>query len=555
MNEKEVQELYKNDAELQLIDDEPVSYDEAAIKEDWVKAMKAELDSIVRNNTWTLTQLPPGNKAIGLKWVFKLKKDAKGNVTKHKARLIAKGYVQQKGVDFEDAFAPVARLETIRLLLAIAAKGNWLVHHLDVKSAFLNGELKEEVYVTQPVGFEVKGKERMVYHLQKALYGLRQVPRAWNARLDKSLKELGFSRCTHEQAVYKVHNPSFILIVGVYVDDLIVTGSSEERIHEFKKKMKSVFDMSDMGKLSYYLGIEVEQTRMGISMKQEAYAEKILKMAGMSKCNATTFPMTPKLQLTKDEDGEDADPTLYRKIIGSLRYLIHTRPDLSYSVGAVSRFMQSPKQSHFAAVKQILRYVRGTVGYGLKYNGGGDDKLFGYSDSSYGTDVEDRRGTTGMAFYYSNNLITWSSQKQKTVALSSCEAEFMASTSAACQALWLRNLISDLMGEEAQVVKLFLDNEAAIALTKNPVFHGRSKHIDTKHHFIPECVERGQVCVEHVSGNLQKADILTKPLPRVKFAEMRSLVGMDDLHKDVNTTGESVGPVLTEFTGGKRCKE
>ncbi|KAJ0828650.1 putative RNA-directed DNA polymerase [Helianthus annuus] len=546
MNEEEVHELYEKEAELFLIDDEPVSYEEAATKKEWIDAMKTELDSINRNKTWTLTRLPRGHRAVGLKWVFKIKRDADGAVTKHKARVVAKGYVQRKGVDFEEAFAPVARLETIRLLLAIAANENWLVHHLDVKSAFLNGNLKEEVYVTQPSGFEVKGKEDMVYRLHKALYGLRQAPRAWNAKLDEVLKDLGFNRCVHEQAVYKVHDPNFILIVGVYVDDLIVTGSNEVKILEFKKRMKTIFDMTDMGKLSYYLGIEVEQTKMGILLKQESYAKKILEVAGMATCNPTKFPMTPKKKVTKDEDGEDVDPTLYRKIIGSLRYLIHTRPDLSYSVGAMSRFMQSPKQSHFAAVKQILRYVRGTVGYGLKYSGGGDGKLTGYSDSSFSTD--DGRGTTGMAFYYSNNLITWCSQKQKTVALSSCEAEFMAATSAACQALWLRNMISELIGREAQKVKLLVDNESAIALMKNPVFHGRSKHIDTKHHFIRECVERGQIFVEHVSGNLQKADILTKPLNRVKFAEMRSLAGIVDL-QEVNTKGESVRLVLTKTLG------
>ncbi|KAK1423646.1 hypothetical protein QVD17_18952 [Tagetes erecta] len=524
--------------ELLLVDDQPITYEEAICDNEWKKAMRAELESIERNTTWTLTQLPPGHKAIGLKWVFKLKKDASDKVTTHKARLVARGFVQQKGIDFEEAFAPVARLETIRLLLAMAAKGKWLVHHLDVKSAFLNGELKEEVYVKQPDGFVKEGKEEMVCRLNKALYGLRQAPRAWNIRLDKALKELGFSRCTHEQAVYKVHNSNSILIVGVYVDDLIVTGSSERMIQEFKRKMESVFDMKDLGMLSYYLGIEVDQTENGIVIKQEGYAKKILKMAGMSNCNASLWPMEHKLQLTKDEDGRSVNPTEYRRIIGSLRYLIHTRPDLSYSVGVVSRFMQNPKESHYAAVKQILRYIKGTTGFGLKYHKEGDGRLVGYSDSSYGTDTEDRRGTTGVAFYYSNNLITWASQKQQTVALSSCEAEFMAANAAACQALWLRQLISELTGKQAQKVQLLVDNESAIALMKNPVFHQRSKHIDTKYHFIRECVERDKVLVEHVSGKLQKADILTKALPRVKFVEMRALIGVEELKTQVNIKGE-----------------
>ncbi|KAJ0906671.1 putative RNA-directed DNA polymerase [Helianthus annuus] len=271
MTNEEVRHLY--DQELLLINDEPTTYDEAAKDSQWIEAMKVELAAINKNKTWTLVQLPPNHKAIGLKWVFKLKRDADGKVVKHKARLVAKGYVQQKGVDFEDAFAPVARMETIRLILAIAATNGWLVHHLDVKSAFLYGDLKEEVYVSQPTGYEVKGKENLVYRLNKALYGLRQAPRAWYARLDKALKYFGFVKCKHEQAVYVIKKGNSLLIVGVYVDDIIVTGSKEKDITSFKRKMKSVFDMSDLGKLSFYLGIEVEQNETGVFLKQSAYAK------------------------------------------------------------------------------------------------------------------------------------------------------------------------------------------------------------------------------------------------------------------------------------------
>nr|GEV79998.1 zinc finger, CCHC-type [Tanacetum cinerariifolium] len=336
MTEEEVQDKYQQ-AGLLLLNEEPTSFHEATKDIQWMEAMHAEIDSIEKNRTWTLTRLPPNQKVIALKWVYKLKRDASGMVTKHKARLMAKGCVQQKGVDFEDAFAPVAQMESIRLILALVAKENLIVHHLDVKSAFLNGELKEEVYVTQPAGFEVKGKEEMVYKLNKALYG-----------------------CAHEQAVYKLQSNSTTLIIGVYIDDIIMMGSSEKQIQDFKK--------------------------------------------------------------------------------------------------------------------------------------------------------------------------------QQTVALSSCKAEFMAVTAAACQALWLRNMVSFLTGEGAQRVQLLVDNQSAIALMKNTVFHGQSKHIDTKYHFIRECVERDQIYVEHVSGDLQKADILTKALPRVKFTKMRRLIGT----KDVNIKGENV---------------
>ncbi|KAJ9561720.1 hypothetical protein OSB04_006880 [Centaurea solstitialis] len=286
--------------------------------------------------------------------------------------------------------------------------------------------------------------------------------------------------------------------------------------------MQGVFDMSDLGRLSYYLGIEVKQSGKAITIDQSGYAKKILQEAGMADCNPSKCPMEPRLNLSEDEGGVPVNTTEYR-------YLVHTRPDLGYSVGVVSRYMEAPKESHLKAVKQILRYIKGTICYGLVYHKGGDGRLLGYRDSSHGADPDDCKGTSGMAFYFSGNLITWSSQKQRIVALSSCEAEFMAATSAACQALWLRNLLVDLTGWEAQCVKLCVDNKSAISLMKNAVFHGRSKHINTKFHFIRECVEEGSIYVEHVSGEEQKADILTKALPRVKFLEMRDLMGIKGL--------------------------
>lgn len=263
------------------------------------------------------------------------------------------------------------------------------------------------------------------------------------------------------------------------------------------------------------------------------YAKKLLTAAGMADCNEAKYPMEPKLSLTKNEDEATVDATKFRSLIGSLRYLIHTRPDLSYSVGVVSRYMESPRESHLKAVKHILRYVKGTIKHGLVYRQGGDGNLVGYSDSSHGMDRDDGKGTTGMAFYLSGNLVTWSSQKQRTVALSSCESEFMAATSAACQALWLRNLLKELTSWEVRKVKLYVDNKSAIELMKNPVFHGRSKHIETRYHFIRECVENGLICVEHISGEEQRADTLTKALPRVKFAEMKSLLGVEKLEDPI----------------------
>ncbi|KAI3435142.1 RRM domain-containing protein [Psidium guajava] len=528
---QETRKMELQDDEVFLLElEEPSSYEEAAGEPRWEEAMKKEIESIEKNATWTLTELPAGQKPIGLKWVYKLKRNSDGEVVKHKARLVAKGFVQRPGIDFDEVFTPVAKLDTVRLILAIAANRCWEVHHLDVKSAFLHGELEEEVYVKQPEGFVVEGKEHCVYKLSKALYGLRQAPRAWNTRLDKSLKRLGFTKCAQDQAVYTRGEGRASLIVGVYVDDLIVTGEDPEEIVLFKQQMMKEFEMSDLGLLTFYLGIEVAQGGNRITLKQSAYAKKVLDQFGMAECNPTKFPMEQKAQLHKDPEGEPVDITEYRRIIGCLRYLLHTRPDLSYAVGVASRFMERPTVMHHKAAKQIMRYLKGTIHCGLVYvKGRQEEQITGYSDSNLAGDHDDRKSTGGMAFYVNENLVTWASQKQKTMALSSCEAEFMAATAAACQALWLRSLLEELTGERPKPVKLFVDNKSAIALMKNPVFHGRSKYIDTRFHFIRECVESREIIVEFVCTEEQKADALTKALSGVKTATMRHLLGVRDL--------------------------
>lgn len=478
-----------------------------------------------------MTSLPTGYRPIGLKWVYKVKKDAKGTVIRHKTRLVAKGYIQRHGVDYDEIFAPVARLETVRLILALAAQRGWSVHHLDVKTAFLHGELKEDVFVTQPEGFVKKGKEHLVYKLTKALYGLKQAPRAWNTKMDGALKECGFQRCKLEPAVYTKRMKQGSLLVGIYVDDLIVTGNNTEDIHHFKRQMEGKFEMSDLGLLFYYLGLEVLQGQDVIKLKVSSYARKILQQAGMWDCNPAKFPMEPGLKLVKDDASNCVNATEYRRTIGCLRYLTHTRPDLAYSVGYASRYMQAPRSTHLQAVKQILRYVKGTVDLGIQYRRKGNDLLLEFSDSSFSVDLDDGKGTTGLIFYFNNGHIAWNSQKQQTVALSSCEAEFMTATSAACQAIWLRGLLAEITGRQEEQVVIYVENKSAIALMKNPVFHGRSKHINTRYHYIRECVEKEQIKVEHVSADQQRADILTKALPRLKFAEMRELLGVKEISK------------------------
>ncbi|KAK3147062.1 hypothetical protein QOZ80_3BG0277590 [Eleusine coracana subsp. coracana] len=478
-------------------DDEPATAEEAKRVKEWRDTMIEEMASIEHNQTWSLVTLPAGQRAIGLKWVFKIKKDEHGNVTKHKVRLVAKGYVQRQGIDYEEVFAPVARMESVRVLLAVAAHRSWSVHHMDVKSAFLNGDLVEEVYVQQPPGFIAAGHERA-------------------------------SECEH--GLYTRGDDDKRLVVGIYVDDLIITRGSTKVISAFKGEMKTLFRMSDLGVLSYYLGIEVRQGRHGIELRQTAYAKKILEKAGMGTCNPCATPMEVRLKLSKQSSSPAVDATEYRSLIGSLRYLMNTRPDMAFAVGYLSRFMEDPRQEHMAAIKHLLRYVAGTIDYGLSYSGGDIElQLVGYSDSDMAGDVDDRKSTSGIIYFLGGSPVAWQSQKQRVVALSSCEAEYIAGAAAACQGVWLRRLLENMVGAGVLPPQLKMDNQSAIALSKNPVLHDRSKHIDTKFHFLRESVDSGAIRLVFVSTQGQLADIMTKALGRAKFQELRELIGVTRL--------------------------
>jgi hypothetical protein len=343
---------------------------------------------------------------------------------------------------------------------------------MDAKFAFLNGELGEEVYVSQPPGFFKKGQEQMVYKLHKALYDLRKAPRAWNSKLDIVLHKLGFSKCKIEYGLYTRVKNKLRLVVGVYVDDLIIMGEFDQELNLFKGEMKKVFRMSDLGALSYYLGIKVKQGGHGIGLSQCAYATKLLEKAGMGSCNPCATPMEAKLKLSKVSDSTPVDATMYRSLIGSLRYLLHTRPELTYSGCYLSRFMEGPKQEHLDAVKWVLHYVAETVDYGLLYPRGksGSFRILGYSDSDMAGDIDDIRSTSGVMFFLGDGVAPWSLQKQRVVALSSCETEYNVGTTTACQVVWPARLLEEIMGTQAATPRIMMDNMSAIALSKNQFF-------------------------------------------------------------------------------------
>jgi hypothetical protein len=395
------------------------------------------------------------------------------------------------------------------------------------ETAFLNGNLQEEVYVQQPPGFIHSGQEHKVLRLHKALYGLHQAPRVWNLKLDEELGMLGFVKCTVDHAIYCRGGKGERLIVGVYVDDLLITRTSTKSIGRFKQEMADVFKMSDLGLLTYYLVIQVQQSTKGIILSHESYAKKNLEKGGLLGCNSCQVPMQPKLKLKKESELPRVDATEYRSLVGSLRYLVNTRPDLAYSVGYVSRFIEDPHEDRLAAVKQILRFVAGSSDIGVFYPKSGDRaELKGYSDSDLARDLDSRKSTTWVLFFFGKSPVSWQSTKQRVVALSSCEVEYIAAATAACQGVWLARLLSELKDAEIQVPVLRVDNKSTISLVKNPVHHDRSKHIDVRYHLIQEYEQTGQIVVEFIRTEEQLRDILTKPLGKIKFKELCNKIGL-----------------------------
>ena len=439
---------------------------------------------------------------------------------------MAKGYSQQPGIDYGETFAPVARLDTIRAIIAFAASKGWKLYQLDVKSAFLNGELKEEVYVDQPQGFILKGKEEKVYKLKKALYGLKQSPRAWYSEIDNYFNRTKFEKSKSEPTLYVKQQGNDVLIVTLYVDDLIFTGSNEKMIEEFKDDMAQKYEMSDMGLLRHFLGMEIYQEEETIFICQKIYAEKILKKFNMLGCNPVSTPLIMGEKLKKEDGGKAADVTYYRSLIGNLLYLTATRPDLMYAASLLSRFMQSPSHFHLGAAKRVLRYVQGTTDLGLSFQKNHALNLVGYCDSDLGGSLDDMKSTSGYCFSFGSAIFSWLSKKQQSVAQSSAEAEYISASVATSQAIWLRKILADLGHHQIEGTVLYCDNKSAIAMAKNPVHHNRTRHIALKHHFIRQAIEDKEIQLEFCRSEEQLSDIFTKALPRERFQQLRAKLGI-----------------------------
>ncbi|RVW26625.1 Retrovirus-related Pol polyprotein from transposon RE1 [Vitis vinifera] len=455
----------------------------------WRQAMVDEMAALHSNGTWDLVVLPSGKSTVGCRWVYAVKVGPDGQVDRLKARLVAKGYTQVYGSDYGDTFSPVAKIAS-------------------------------EVYMEQPPGFVAQGESGLVCRLRRSLYGLKQSPQAWFGRFSSVVQEFGMLRSTADHSVFYHHNSlGQCIYLVVYVDNIVITGSDQDGIQKLKQHLFTHFQTKDLGKLKYFLGIEIAQSSSGVILSQRKYALDILEETGMLDCKPVDTPMDPNVKLVPGQGEPLGDPGRYRRLVGKLNYLTITRPDISFPVSVVSQFLQSPCDSHWDAVIRILRYIKSTPGQGVLYENRGHTQVVGYTDADWAGSPTDRRSTSGYCVFIGGNLISWKSKKQDVVARSSAEAEYRAMALATCELIWLRHLLQELRFGKDEQMKLICDNQAALHIASNPVFHERTKHIEVDCHFIREKIASECVATSFVNSNDQLADIFTKSLrgPRIKY--------------------------------------
>jgi hypothetical protein len=518
--------------------EEPHSYAEAMRGPDadkWRQGTSEELEALRKNGTYEECVAPGGEPVVKSKLVFKIKRDKDGKPVRYKVRAVACGYTQREGVDYFETFAPVARMDSIRTVLALSAAQDWELDGMDVDTAFLQSEVKELIYVRPPKGFEKfdPGGRPLVWRLRKSIYGLKQSSRNWHKTIDTWMIEYGFTASSKDPCVYVLRTRRGVLIVCLYVDDLLIAGSHRGMLDEFKEDIARRFKMKDTGELGWMLGVEIIRNRRmkTIELRQSAYIDSMLKRFRMSDCKPVATPAQHGEMLERCKPSEERGPDRnYRAMVGSLLYAaMMTRPDIAYAVQALSRHLQATGPAHVIAAKRVLRYLKGTRALGIKFNGqsgsGGISmygySIYGYVDSDWAGDTDTRRSTGGHVYMLAGGPISWCSRLMPTVALSSTEAEYMAACEATQEAVYLRQLLSDLGYEQKQPTTIFEDNQGCIAMTKNPVIQKKSKHIDIKYHFTRERVEMGQVELKYIATEHQLADLLTKPLERVRTEALR----------------------------------
>lgn len=508
---------------------EPATFQEAMKHFVWRIAMKTEIVALEDNNTWTITTLPPNKRAIGCKWVFKIKFFSDGSIERHKARLVALGNRQEEGVDYKETFAPVVKMTTMRIVLEVAAAKDWELYQMDVHNAFLHGDLEEEVYMKLPPGFDSSDGTK-VCKLNKSLYGLRQSPRCWFAKLSKALLDFGFKQNYKDYSLFTLKRGGSTIFVLVYVDDLIVGGDNSKLISNFKSYLSRCFHMKDLGVLRYFLGIEVARGKQGIYLSPKKYALDIIEECGLLGSKPAPTPMEQNHNLAKAEGAFYTDPYKYRRLVGRLVYLAVTKPEISYAVHILAQFLSQPRQKHWEAALRLVRYLKGAPGQGILLSSQTDLLISAYCDSDWAACPLTRRSLTGYIVMLGNSLVTWKTKKQKTVSRSSAEAEYRAMAMAYSELKWTKELLESLGIRHTNPMQLYCDSKAALHIAANPVFHERTKYVEADCHFVRNGVQDGTLITHHVKTTDQLADILTKSLDAHQFNYLLGKMGVRDLH-------------------------
>ena len=519
------------------ISSDPKSLAEARARPDWLSwkaAMDREIATLEGANTWTTVPQPQGKNIVGSKWVFRIKRKSDGSIDKYKARLVARGFSQIYGVDYFDTYSPVAKMSSFRLILAMAARYDWDVESFDFNGAYLNGTLSddEEIYMKEPPGYETQG-EHCVKRLRKSLYGLKQAGRKWYEALSRALANLGFRASSADPGVFFAKIGDHSLILAIHVDDCALTGSSPPLITEYKHKFNACYTLTDLGPIHWFLGIKITRDRSArtISLSQTSYIDSIISRFHLDDAKSYSTPMIPGINYSSLESPSDAteaarmEKVPYREAIGSLMYAsVATRPDITHAVSALSRFLDNPGSTHWEAVKRVFRYLAGTRTFALTYGGETQD-LIGYTDAD-GASEEHRHAISGYAFLIDGGAISWYSRKQEIVTLSTAEAEYVATTHAAKEAIWLRRLIFELFPLSTSPTTIYCDNQAAIKLANDDNYHARTKHIDICFHFIRQVIADGTITLIYCPTDDMAADFLTKSLPKWKVSTHACTLGL-----------------------------
>jgi hypothetical protein len=498
---------------------------------EWKASMQAEIDQLVKMGTWEgPVERPAGANVVRSHWVLKRKRDEQNIVTKLKSRLVAGGNTQVYGLDYNETSSPTIRLSSLRFILALAAQNDWNFEVIDFANAYLNGDLDEVIYMRQPPGFEVPGKENQVLRLKKALYGLKQAGRQWYQKVYELLvNDLGFSRSENDPAVFYLFENGSTLIVGVHVDDCAVVTNCSTSMNAFKASIRARYKIVESGSHGM-IGIAIRRDLEArtISLSQSGYIDVIAARFNLANAKPLTVPMDPHTNLfvTVTEDDRVAMKNKpYAQLVGSLMYAaVATRPDIAYAVSTLARFMSNPAVVHWEAAKRVLRYMIGTKHYALTL-GLTDDGLIGFTDADWASQAH-RHSITGWVFTYNGGAISWSSRKQSVIALSSTEAEYVAGSSATRELIWLCRLVSELTASTPTTIPLNSDNQGAIALAKSGLLNARTKHIDIHYHFTCDAAAKGQANIVYCPTNEMAADILTKALPHAKVEYFCWLLGL-----------------------------